>query len=72
MLNSAFCLLTILLNCSIMIMWIKMAGFCVHYMPIEYLILYLHRIKTIDNVSTQINFQHLNEFAKIRSTKIIL
>ena len=49
-----------------------MVGFCVHYMPIEYFILHLHRIKTIDNVSTQINFQHWNEFAKIRNTKINL
>ena len=48
-----------------------MVVFCVHYMPIEYFILHLHRITTIDNVSTQI-FQHLNEFAKIRSTKINL
>ena len=53
-------------------MQIKMFCFCIHCMPIEYFILNLHRIKTIDNMSTQINFQHLNEFAKIRSTKINL
>ena len=37
-----------------------------------YFILNLHRIKTMVYVSTHINFQHLNEFAKIRSTKINL
>ena len=46
--------------------------FCVHSMPIEYFILNLHKIKTTDNLSTEINFQQLNEFAKIRSTKINL
>ena len=49
-----------------------MGFFLVHCMPIEYFILNSQRIKTIENVSTQINFQHLNEFAKIRSTKINL
>ena len=51
-------------------MKIKMVCFCVHCIPIEYFFFKLHRIKTIDNVFTQTNFQHLNEFAKIKSTKI--